>query len=94
MTFAIFNDHFFPTIPSPHVIAKKLELGIATLMDEKSKAKIATLNYGKVFKTQKSLDNQKAFPKMINQMQMMKNTNMKANPLLPCLLVIKELTRL
>ncbi|CAB4034918.1 ankyrin repeat domain-containing 62 [Paramuricea clavata] len=40
--FAICDDHFFPTIPSPHVIARKLELGVANLMDEKSKAEIAT----------------------------------------------------
>lgn len=40
--FAIFNDYFFPTIPSPHIIARKLELGVADLMDEKSKAEIAT----------------------------------------------------
>ena len=40
--FAILNDHFFPTIPSPHIIARKLELEVADLMDEKSKAEIAT----------------------------------------------------
>ena len=28
--------------PSPHIIARKLELGVADLMDEKSKAEIAT----------------------------------------------------
>ncbi len=39
--FASFDDHFFPTMPSPHVIARMLELNVANIMDEKSKEEIA-----------------------------------------------------
>ena len=39
--FASFDDHFFPTMPSPHLIARTLELNVANIMDEKSKEEIA-----------------------------------------------------
>ena len=39
--FASFDDHFFPTMPSSHAIARMLELNIANIMDEKSKEEIA-----------------------------------------------------
>ena len=32
--FAIFGDYFFPSIPSPHAIAKKLELEVSYVMDK------------------------------------------------------------
>ena len=35
--FAAFDSHFFSTIPSPHVIAKSLNLEVAKIMDQKSK---------------------------------------------------------
>ena len=35
--FAVFDSHFFSTIPSPHVIAKSLNLEAARIMDQKSK---------------------------------------------------------
>ena len=34
--FAVFDSHFFSTIPSPHVIAKSLNLEAAKIMDQKS----------------------------------------------------------
>lgn len=34
----MFDSHFFSTIPSPHVIAKSLNLEVAKIMDQKSKA--------------------------------------------------------
>ena len=36
--FSVFDSHFFSTIPSPHVIAKSLNLEVAKIMDQKSKA--------------------------------------------------------
>ena len=35
--FAAFDSHFFSTIPSPHVVAKSLNLEVAKIMDQKSK---------------------------------------------------------
>ena len=40
--FSIFADYVFSTIPSPHSIARKLELEVANIMDEKLKAEIPT----------------------------------------------------
>lgn len=42
--FAVFDSHFFSTIPSPHVVAKSLNLEVAKIMDEKSK-KSKSLDY-------------------------------------------------
>jgi len=42
--FAVFDSHFFSTIPSPNVVAKSLNLEVAKIMDEKSK-KSKSLDY-------------------------------------------------
>ena len=79
--FAIFNDNFFPTIPSPHIIARKLELGVADLMDEKSKAEIATIiELRQTVRNSEEIEQPIVFPKRIKQMQITNNTNMKVFP--------------